>query len=176
MATICTLFGDIQSTGTSLSIRLCLFTFCSSSFVDWPSVFTMFPCTANCIVCCLTFLYIMVNFSNLFDAKRCTGTSLSFTFCLTILSSKLQILQTFCNPQDDLLLLVPVSCPFAYTVSILPSNFSPIPITFHAGQGSEMSFSQIDFSSNFADLKQVSFDLSFLAPFLSLELPFCFQS
>ena len=133
--------GDISMPGTPLSIRFCLFNFCLYSYVDWPSVFTMFPCTANCIVCCLTFLYIMVNFSNLFDAKRCTGTSLSFAFFLTILSSKLQILQTFCNPQDDLLLLDLVSCPFAYTVSILPSNFSPILITFHAGQGSEMLFS-----------------------------------
>jgi hypothetical protein len=46
---------------------------------------------------------------------------------------------------------------------------------FMQGKGPRCYFHKLT-SPQIADLRQVSFDLSFLAPFLSLELPFCFQS
>ncbi len=62
MALHYTLFGDISMAGTPLSIRFCLFNFCLSSYVDWPSLFLTFPCSAihvfdpnPCLILWLTF-------------------------------------------------------------------------------------------------------------------------
>ncbi len=105
-------FGDVSSTGTSLSIRLRLSIFCLSSCVDWPSLFLMFPCSVICFIVLYTLSYHMVSCSNLPHSKRFAGTPLPIASCPTIPFPKLKILGAICKCFDDDLLIVLLAGPF----------------------------------------------------------------
>ena len=125
MARISTLFGDVSIAGTSLFLHLCLSNSCLSSFVDWPSLFLMFSCYANYIVCSYTLPYGVAHFSNRFCAKQYSGTTLSFSLSSANLLTISTFLLLICITHADPFAIVLSFHRFATSIFILTSNFPP---------------------------------------------------
>jgi hypothetical protein len=120
-------FGDVLMTGTPFSVHLHLSNFRLSSFVDWPSLFLMFSCYANQIVCSYTLPYGVAHFSNRFCAKQYLGTTLSFSLSSGNLLTISTFLLLICIHHDDPFSIVLSFHRFATSIFILASNFPPNP-------------------------------------------------